>query len=477
MVEALGRSPAPGPKVLALLLALVSVVGCQPAPKSTRLLLLLSVDTLRADRLGAYGDDLGITPHLDALAAESQVFEWAYAPTSFTLPSLSSLLTGRYPEEIGVLGNRSALAPGVPTLAVALRERGWRTAAVVSNLVLRRNAGLDQGFDVYDDRLPDAEATRGWPERVAADTTDAALAVLRPFLARDERLFLWVHYQDPHGPYTPPAELRAKFLPAERRRSDGTRRLSTGDERGGRGRIPGYQVIDGRREVAFYRAGYDAEVHYLDAEVGRLLRELEDAGALEEALVVFTADHGESLGERDYWFAHGARLDDPLVRVPLLIRVPGEPPRRRQDVASLVDLHPTLLQHVLGLPPSAGAAGRDLLEPAADTRESEPYLATLGANRPPRFGIVQQGHKLVLTRERQGWRTELFRLGREDRDLARSDPDRVESMRRSLTERRAELRNGRVETRQRLSEADEARLRALGYVEPDVPRDAEGTAP
>jgi arylsulfatase len=478
MVQAIGRSNAAGPLVLAMLLILLSAIGCEPDRSPIRLVLLLSVDTLRADHLGAYGNELGLTPHVDALAAESQIFEWAYAPTSFTLPSVSSLLTGRYPEEIGILGNRSALAPEVPTVASVLREHGWHTAAVVSNLVLRKSCGLDRGFDSYDDVLSSAEATRQWPERIATDTTDAAVAVLGPFLANaDDRLFLWVHYQDPHGPYTPPEALREKFLPAERSRDDGRRRLSTGGERGGRGRIPDYQVIDGRREVAFYRAGYDAEVHFLDREVGRLLHELEGHRVADATMIIFTADHGESLGERDYWFAHGARLDDSLVRVPLLIRVPGGLPGRRQDVVSLLDIYPTLLQRVAGLPPGYDAVGRDLLAPDAAGTASEPYLATLRAGSLPRLGIVTQGHKLILTKQRQGWRSELFRLGREDHDLAHSDPDRVASMRASLTRLRSGLSEGRVETRQRLSEADERRLRALGYVETSTAPEGEQDSP
>jgi arylsulfatase len=451
--------------ILALLL-LLPLAGCRDRAIAPRLLLLISVDTLRADRLGSYGSDLDLTPNLDALAAESQVFEWAYAPTSFTLPSMSSLLTGRHPEEIGVLGNRSALAPAVPTLAGALRERGWRSAAVVSNLVLRKNAGLAAGFDVYDDVLPDREATRKWPERIAADTSDAAIAVLDSFSSEgDERLFLWVHYQDPHGPYTPPEGLRERFLAAERARPDGRRRLPEATGRGGRGRIPTYQVVGESRDVAFYRAGYDAEVHYLDTEVGRLLRELAGKGLADATLVVFTADHGESLGERDYWFAHGERLGDPLVRVPLLLRVPGLPAQRRTDVASLVDLFPTLLHHLAGVPPDPEAPGRDLFAPDATASQSVPYLATLGDGHTPRFGIIEDGYKFVLAKQDDGWRGELFRLGHEGHELSRSEPERALRMREQLADLRANLRRGRPETRQRLSEEDRRNLRALGYIE------------
>ena len=147
-----------------LLLSAVSVGACAGDPAELRLIVLISVDTLRADRLGVYGGGLELTPNLDALAETSVVFETAYAPTSFTLPSVSALLTGRYPEEIGVLSNRSAVGASVPTLATGLRDAGWRTGAVVSNFVLRANSGLAVGFDRYDDALPAREAVRDWPD-------------------------------------------------------------------------------------------------------------------------------------------------------------------------------------------------------------------------------------------------------------------------------------------------------------------------
>jgi len=443
------------------------VAGCsQPGPtRSPHLILLISVDTLRADRLGAYGSELGISPYLDEFAARGQVFEAAYAPTSFTLPSIGTLLTGRYPEEIGILGNRSALAPSIPTLATALRDSGWRTAAIVGNLVLRRNAGLAEGFDVYDDELLDEESARGWPERIARDTTDSALALLEDFQAGpDDRLFLWVHYQDPHGPYTPPGDLRQLFLAAERTRAGGKKMLPEVTGHRGKGHLPDYQVVDEQREVAFYRAGYDGEIHYLDAEVGRLLAVLDKGGLAESAIVVFTADHGESLGEHDYWFAHGDRLDESLVRVPLILHVPGLPPARRYDIAGLVDVKPTLLRLATGQDIDADAPGRDLLASNARAIDSVPYLATLGGGGPTRFGIVADGHKFVMTRSAGGWETELYRLGHEERNLADSDPARA----RKLHERLLALREGMQAStpvrRQRLSEQDQQNLRALGYL-------------
>jgi len=462
LLPVIARSPIHA-IVLLLLFSGCTPRGSQPTPQ---LLLLVSVDTLRADRLGTYGSDLGISPNLDAFAEHSQVFEAAYAPTSFTLPSISSLLTGRHPEEIGIVGNRSALAPSIPTLATTLRESGWRSAAVVGNLVLRRNAGLATGFDVYDDDLNDRDSTRGWPERVAGETTDAALALLEGFPRdRDDRFFLWVHYQDPHGPYTPPGDLRERFLAAERATGDGRRTLPEATGHRGRGHLPDYQAVDRQREVAFYRAGYDGEIHYFDREFGRLLAVLDERELTSRTVVVFTADHGESLGERDYWFAHGDRLDDALVRVPLLLRVPGLPPARRYDIAGLVDVHPTLLRLATGRPVAPDAPGRDLLASDAPATDSVPYLATLGAGGPVRFGIIADGHKFVMTRSERGWQRELYRLGYEERNLADSDPERARRLQERLTSIRRELKPSVPIGRQRLSDRDQRNLRALGYLQ------------
>jgi hypothetical protein len=233
----------------ALLGGLISL-GCDGAVEGRRDLLLVTVDTLRADRLGAYESALGLSPNLDALASESQVFTRAFSPASYTLPAVISLLTGRQPDELGIRANVSVLRGGVPTLATRLWAQGWRTGAVVSNAVLQKRVGLHVGFDRYDDEFPDWERNRRVPERVAADTTDAALAMLASLRGDgDAPVFLWVHYQDPHGPYTPPPGYREKFMASEREMPDGTRRLPFDDTQTGQGGIPAYQQIDQSREV------------------------------------------------------------------------------------------------------------------------------------------------------------------------------------------------------------------------------------
>ncbi len=458
---------------LALLLASLGVACAEsPAPRSPRSLLLLTVDTLRADRLGAYGSERDLTPQLDELARRGIVFERAYASAPFTLPSIATILTGRYPDEMGIVSNRSAIPESVPTLASALRARGWRTAAVVSNFVLRDKTGLAEGFGVYDDTMDQKEAVRKWPERVAAPTTDAALRILEEWDASDASQesdpipwFLWVHYQDPHGPYTPPERERGKLITEERRAPGGDRILPQAPDHGGLGSIPAYQLLDDRHDVAFYRAGYHGEIRYTDREIGRLLAGLERLGLGEQTAIVFTADHGESLGERDYWFAHGEFLGDEQVRVPLLVHVPGLSPARREDLVSLADLFPTLSTLLLGEPVGPEYAGRDLLAPGAEREASVPYMVNLAAGTESRIGMVDGDYKLVLSFRDGLWQAELYRDGNEDVDLAAPAPQITSRMRERLTDLRKRYKRDVAERRQELSEREEAQLRALGYLD------------
>jgi arylsulfatase len=445
---------------LALLVA-TGALACsgdgEPAPD--RLVLLISVDTLRADRVGAFGSDRGLTPNLDELAAEGVRFVSTYAPTAFTLPSVTTLLTGRYPRETGVVRNDCVVPADVPSLSSVLASQGFRTGAVVSNYVLRRITGLDQPFDEYDDEYTASEVNRDVLERPAADTTDAALVMLDGLRRRGGDVFLWVHYQDPHGPYTPPEELRDRAYLTEKERPGGSLRLPIGPGNGGQGRIPKYQAVEGRRDVAFYMAGYDGEVAHLDAEVGRLLDGLAERELLEDAVIAFTADHGEALGEQDYWFAHGELLSDDLLRVPLVLRVPGRAPTERTDAAGLVDVLPTLLG-VLDVPAPRELRGRDLLAPGAETEDSTLFLATLGGGTTPRFGLVQDGHRFVLTRQGEGWSPRLTALGS---DQALERPELVAELGRDLEAFAASLVTRPSVYWSDLSDQNVEALRALGY--------------
>ncbi|MBW2269822.1 MAG: sulfatase [Deltaproteobacteria bacterium] len=462
-----GRTRSLARLALAAACGALVLLGCQggSSDDSTRLVLLLSVDTLRADRLGAHGGPAGLTPELDALAARSLVFTAAYAPASHTLPSVAALLTGRYPQELGVTGNLSKLPEESVTLARRFREAGWNTAAVVSNWVLRRASGAAAGFDRFDDALPQHEAARPMPERTAQETTAAALAALSQCLpTATERCFLWVHYQDPHGPYTPPPALRAQRLAIERERPDAEHRLPLLPGSFGTGGIPDYQVIDGHDDVAFYRAGYDAEIAYLDDAVGALLRGLEARVPRAAAAVVFTSDHGESLGEQDVWFGHGERLGEAQVHVPLWFTLPGLAPGRRDDVASLLDVRPTLEARFLDAS-DVPHTGRALLAPGAGEASSTVYLATLQGSRQPRVGVIEGDFKYVATlRDERNWDGRLTRRGDDAIDLTAPAPQIAARLRARL-EALIRTHDAAPGVEIELDADDRERMRALGYLD------------
>jgi arylsulfatase len=457
----MARSPGNAWPLVVVTLALLPA-SCRPAGPAPRSLVVVTVDTLRADRLGSYGSRLGLTPEIDALAAKSVRFDRAYTPIPLTFPSLVALFTGRHPEDVGVDSNELLRDPSVGTLATALAARGYRTGAVVSNFVLRAETGLDRGFEHYDDELPRRGGDRGLSERGAAETTDAALDMLVR-LGDGSRvpIFLWVHYQDPHGPYLPPRGYRARYLAAERAAPDAERRLPVSRSESGSGAIPRYQLIDAERRVAFYRAGYHGEVRHVDEEIGQLLRKLGSLGLIDRAVLVFAADHGEGLGEADYWFAHGERLVDSQVRVPLLVRVPGRPAGSRSEAVSLADVAPTLAA-LLDVPLPGPLRGRDLF--AAD-RESTLHLATPGESPVTRFGVIEGGYKYVVTHDEGGHIERLYRLGDESRDLAGTHPELVNSLAERVRERRGEVKPKSPKRQRVLSPEERRRLRALGYLD------------
>ncbi len=447
------------PIVVALGLLIIGSCGDAGPPRH---LVLVTVDTLRADRLGCYGSELGLTTTLDAFAARSVRFGAAFSPAPFTLPSVTGLMTGRYPETLGVTSNQRVVPAGTSTLAALLSARGWRTGAVVGNWVLRRESGIGAGFATFDDAFPQVEANRPIPERTAADTTTAALRLLDQLVVGGaDPVFLWVHYQDPHGPYVPPSGYRERALPAEQRASDGARVLPVSPDNDGFGGIPRYQVVGDHREVAYYRAGYDGEVRWVDEEIGRLLGGVAKRLPTRETAIVFAADHGEGMGEDDYWFAHGDFLTDVLVRVPLVIHVPGQAPAVRTDVASLVDVVPTLLR-LFSVSAVPGLPGRDLLAPGASTAPGFAYLAALEESAIPRYGIATAGVKYVVSLS--------------DPDpvevVTTLDGDRLPTADQGLAERlgafRAHLTVPAATDAPAVSPEDRERLRALGYVTSDV---------
>ena len=249
---------------------------------------LLSVDTLRADFLGCYGCAWDISPNIDRLAENSLVFEDVCCETPLTAPSFAAMFTSRYPRMVGVTRNGMRVADDARLLAEIFREAGYYTFAVQSNWTLRAHmSGLNRGFDLYEDALD----RRRWGifngERAAEEVTETALKVLGNG-PPDKPFFAWIHYSDPHGPY----RYHAEHSPVKR----------------------GLRDMDRKERV---RVKYASEVAYADHHIGRFLEALP-----EDTRILFVADHGESLYEHDY-LGHGRYLYQDGLHVPLMIHAPG----------------------------------------------------------------------------------------------------------------------------------------------------------
>jgi arylsulfatase A-like enzyme len=317
--------------------------------------LLITIDTLRADRLGCYGYARATSPNIDRLAARGALFERAYTTLPRTTQSVASILTGRYPKSHGARGLFSTLSGTNLTLAEILAERKYDTAAFLSNLFLRPGQGFEQGFGTYDN--PQSR----WDGDSSGPISSAALDWLkrrpggRPF-------FLWVHYLDPHWTYRPAPPFDSAFDP------DFTERFTLYEDLEAGRLTKGQVIFENRltaRQVAHVAALYDGEIAQVDAALGQLL-EYALSPELQPLLLVLTSDHGESLGEHGYHFAHGEYLYQETLRVPLLISLPGRIPAglRVGALAENIDIVPTIVE-LLGLHRVQAADGRPLLVPAA----------------------------------------------------------------------------------------------------------------
>jgi len=335
IADAMRRAPT-----CAALLATLLGVGCASGGEERPSLLLVTVDTLRPDQLACYGGDPGVGTGICAIAAGGTRFVWSFSPAPSTAPSIASILTSSWPSSHGVTQfATTALSEQAATLAEYLSDAGYDTAAFVSNPVLQRGRRFEQGFDIYDDRMTRSEPNRPeLQEREAGEVTDAALAWL--WVAR-RPWFIWIHYQDPHGPYHPPHAPRRRDPP------DAAPLPLLKDHSGYRG-IPAYQALPGLRSLEAYQQRYRDEIRHLDLHVARLVAGADRLGP--RPWVVLTADHAEAFGEDGYFFAHGHSVGLDQIRVPLLLR-PAEPGPGRVSTypVSGVDVAPTLLR-AAGLP-------------------------------------------------------------------------------------------------------------------------------
>jgi arylsulfatase A-like enzyme len=454
------------------LCVLLGLSGCSPPIRQGAV--LITVDTLRADHVGAFSADAH-TPHIDLLAREGTVFERAVSPLPLTRPSHFSMLTGFHPREHGVLNNSTQLPDSARTVAEILQERGWRTAAFTATRILGTDSGATQGFDRF-------ESTGSRLQRSGREVVEHALEWLDG-LAPEDPFFLWIHLYEPHVPYAPPAGFRADLDAA---RAEALPQLSWADfqrtARQNQGDVPS-AVLEHARQL------YRGEVAAADSMVGSFLAGLRDRMQLDEVLVILTADHGECF-ENGIWFEHSDCLYEGSIRVPLIVRQPEAfpPGRRVAEGVGLFDIAPTVLRSA-GVEAPPALSGRPLQELGADGERhflvQRPYYSEKTAQeRRSRgnairsvagmpalhvddesqwVGVVGPRWKLLV----QNGRGELYPVAPrpdESQNLASTEPQLLDSMRSQLAEA---LRAHPLQPAPGGEVSEELRdaLEALGYVD------------
>ena len=432
-------------------------------------LVLITIDTLRADHLGVYGYARDTSPTLDALAREGIAFTRTYTQATTTRASHASLFTGAYPRTHGVHSNFDAYVDR-PSLATALRARGYATAGFVSSVVLNRKFGLQRQLDHFDDGATTTETNRAdMAERPARETLAAALA----YIERQDRarpLFVWIHLIDPHGPYAAPVEPDRFVGDAHAR--PGLRSLPLGDANVGFAMIPKYQILNGARDPDYYVARYDAEIRYADDALGAFFARLRELGLWSHTLTVVTADHGETLDEPTHrrYFAHEQLTYEEDARIPLIVHEPdGSRDLTDLDRDALVlsiDVAPTLLD-LVGAAIPVEFEGQSLLRGPRDADEPVFSFGTYVPREERTIGTQRS----VL---RGPWRYVINTLDgveeifdhrddpREAHNVAATHPEEREALRRLLAEfmARPTTQNHPSD----LSDAERERLKELGYL-------------
>jgi arylsulfatase A-like enzyme len=441
--------------------AAFSLASCGPGVSGRpRNLIVVLVDTLRADRLGVYGYERDTSPNVDAFARESVLFTSSRSQAACTYPSVNSILTSRSPNFfLGQPGQALGIPAGIPSIAEILRERGYRTVAVSGNPVVARTpnrknptGGFGRGFEVFHEECH-------W--RPAACLNRVAREHLRKE-GDDRPLFLYLQYIDPHDPYRPPAHHRRRFA----RGGSDKRFVRRGDP------TPIAETIySGARDRGVTPADlrhlsdlYDEEIAYFDSELPALLAAIREAGLLEDSIVVFTSDHGEDFLEHGH-IKHCRTVFDTSIRTPLILRIPGVEPRTIAAPVENLDIVPTLLDY----------AGIDAAGFSFEGRSLRPLIESRGEG-PPRHQFASQamfrsasdGRFKLIHDLRAGrfWLYDLAADPKETADILRRERRSFHHLRETMTAwlARTEGEGAAGESIRKAEEA-EAKLRALGYLQ------------
>ncbi len=405
-----------------LYLIFLIINSCSYSPRNWNVL-LITLDTTRADRIGCYGYGKARTPNLDRLASKGVKFENAYCQVPLTLPSHCSIFTGTYPLYHGVRNNGNyKLSEKIETLAEILRARGWKTSAFVASFSLDSRFGLDQGFEVYDDEMGEERIKTFLSERRAEEVYSAFRRWYRE--KGGGKWFSWVHFYDPHLPYDPPEPWRSEI----------------GDR-------------------------YDGEIAYMDEYVGKVVEELGDE--VERTLIVIVGDHGESLGEHGE-IQHGFFLYESVLKVPLIFVKKDDIPEEKsiKPRVRLIDVMPTILS-LLKIPFPQKIDGVDLKPYLKGRKKADipSYIETLYPEESMRWsrliGFIKGDWKLIMAPE-----PELYKLSfdpEERINLYNSEIEKREELKASLNEIISKYSSSEAQTR-KLSKEELEKLQSLGYI-------------
>jgi arylsulfatase A-like enzyme len=456
---------------MALLVALAGVfdAGCRSRPSALTVdghrpdILLITVDALRADHLGAYGYDRPTSPNMDALAREGVVVREHIAQAPYTKASIASLFTGLFPTAhkafttsrtfvqtmsghvSGSLPVTDVLDPKLQTLAESLAAAGYQTIGLDSNPFLLAEFGFDQGFSMYE------FLSHGGDLAEASQITTRAMELIDQ-RDRSKPLFLWCHLMEPHSPYTPAADVRQLFPP---RSPPLTVPAAV---------IPSWIAQNGSTDAHFYEALYDAEIREADAALGAFFDALRARGLWSNLVVVLTADHGEEFFEHG-GFEHNRTLYDEMLHVPLIVKAPGLQQHVADVQTQAVDLAPTLIALAGGRVPD-GLHGADIWPLLLGGSTSEPYAYAELVGK--RYALRTREWKFISNLDR---RSELYHLtgdAGEHEDLASRELDRAGKMGITLTRILASAANAGERIQGQYAPIPESvlkRLKSLGYIQ------------
>ncbi len=343
------------------------------------------------------------------------------------------------------------------TLAEILKKHEYQTAAFVGNFILRKEKGLNKGFQVYDDTYPQEEKVRHLPERIASSLSDAAINWISQHYKK--KFFLWLHYQDPHGPYTPPYPYNKKF--SINLYTGNTKiKLLNKDDDSGWGGIPWYQQIEGKQDARFYISQYDGEILYLDHHIGRLINVIKKLKLDKKTLIIITADHGEALDNaHGYYFSHENGLTDDQIKVPLIIKFPGCEKIQKiiKDPVSTINIMPTILD-IIGVSTPSNLQGKNLFKSRRNYVFGENHLGTQN------FSIRMDHFKLIYRDKKKNF-YDLLKDPIESKNIYNPQNKNCEKMENILIEYIEKTKQIKTKAKTLTpTQEDIRRLKSLGYL-------------